>query len=90
MVTFYRRLPRVDYLKPGNLREALGLLAENREGKYVVYAGGTDVIPKLKARFMKPPEASIDLKGIRELDFISYDEEYRSENRGPGNNLFRG
>lgn len=74
MVTFYRRLPRVGYLKPGSLSEALGLLAENRDGRYAVYAGGTDVIPKLKARFMKTPEALIDLKAIRELDFISYDE----------------
>ena len=74
MVTFYRRLPRVDYLKPGSLSEALELLAENRDGRYALYAGGTDVIPKLKARSMKPPEALIDLKAIRELDFISYDE----------------
>jgi carbon-monoxide dehydrogenase medium subunit len=74
VVTFYRRLPRVGYLKPGSLREALELLAENRDGRYAVYAGGTDVIPKLKARFMKTPEALIDLKAIRELDFISYDE----------------
>jgi aerobic carbon-monoxide dehydrogenase medium subunit len=74
VVTFYRRLPRVGYLKPGSLSEALELLAKNRDGRYAVYAGGTDVIPKLKARLMKSPEALIDLKAIRELDFISYDE----------------
>jgi carbon-monoxide dehydrogenase medium subunit len=74
VVTFYRRLPRVGYLKPGSLGEALGLLDENRDGRYTVYAGGTDVIPKLKARFIETPEALIDLKAIRELDFISYDE----------------
>ncbi len=74
MVTFYRRLPKVDYLRPGTLREALGVLGENRDGRYTVYAGGTDVIPKLKARLMKPPEALIDLKGIKELDFISYED----------------
>jgi CO/xanthine dehydrogenase FAD-binding subunit len=74
VVTFYRRLPRVGYLKPGTLSEALDLLAENRDGRYAVYAGGTDVIPKLKARSMKTPEALIDLKAIKELDFISYDD----------------
>jgi carbon-monoxide dehydrogenase medium subunit len=61
-------------LKPGSLSEALELLAENRDGRYALYAGGTDVIPKLKARFMKTPKALIDLKAIRELDFISYDK----------------
>ena len=74
MVTFYRRLPRVGYLKPGGLKEALDLLAENRGGRYAVYAGGTDVIPKIKARSMKAPEALIDLKGIKGLDFVDYDE----------------
>jgi CO/xanthine dehydrogenase FAD-binding subunit len=74
VVTFYRRLPRVNYLRPGNLMEALDVLHENQEGRYVVYAGGTDVIPKLKARLMKPHDSLIDLKGIRELDFVSFDE----------------
>jgi len=74
MITFYRRLPRLDYQKPANLRETLELLDENREGQYLLYAGGTDVIPKLKARIIKPPKVLVDLKGIKELDFITYDE----------------
>jgi CO/xanthine dehydrogenase FAD-binding subunit len=74
VVTFYRRLPKLDYQKPGNLRETLELLDENREKRCIVYAGGTDVIPKLKARLMNPPQLLVDLKGIKELDFISYDE----------------
>jgi len=74
MVTFYRRLPRLDYQKPGNLRETLELLDENREEQCLLYAGGTDVIPKLKERIMKPPKVLVDLKGIKELDFITYDE----------------
>ena len=52
MVTFYRRLPSLDYQKPGNLRETLELLDENREAQYLLYAGGTDVIPKLKVRIL--------------------------------------
>ena len=74
MVTFSRRLPRLDYQKPGNLGETLELLDDNREERCLVYAGGTDVIPKLKARLMSPPKLLVDLKGIKELDFISYDE----------------
>jgi CO/xanthine dehydrogenase FAD-binding subunit len=74
VVTFYRRLPRMDYLKPSNLRETLELLDEDREARCLVYAGGTDVIPKLRARLIKPPKVLLDLKGIKELDFISYDE----------------
>jgi CO/xanthine dehydrogenase FAD-binding subunit len=73
VVTYYRRLPKLDYLKPGNLGETLEVLDECREGRCLVYAGGTDVIPKLKARLIKPPMALVDLKGMKELDFISYD-----------------
>lgn len=75
MVTFYRRLPKLDYIKPGRMEEVLRLLANNDNGKYKVYAGGTDVIPKLKARETVKPEILIDLKGIPNLDYIDYDEE---------------
>ena len=74
MVTFYRRLPRMDYLKPATLAEALDVLDESRHVRCVAYAGGTDVIPRLKARSLNPPEVLVDLKGIRELDFISCDD----------------
>jgi CO/xanthine dehydrogenase FAD-binding subunit len=74
VVTFYRRLPRMDYLKPASLAEALDVLDESRHVRCLVYAGGTDVIPRLKARSSNPPEVLVDLKGIRELDFISCDE----------------
>ncbi len=74
MVTFYRRLPRMDYLKPAGLAEALDVLDESRPARCLVYAGGTDVIPRLKARLITPPEVLVDLKGIRELDFISCDD----------------
>ncbi len=32
------------------------------------------MIPRLKARFINPPEVLVDLKGIHELDFISCDD----------------
>lgn len=75
MVTFYRRLPKFDYVKPKSMDQVLGLLTNNRNGKYKVYAGGTDVIPKLKGRESANPEVFIDLKGIPNLDYIDYDEE---------------
>lgn len=74
MVTFYRRLPRMDYLKPANLAEALDLFDASRPARCIVYAGGTDVIPRLKARIINPPEVLVDLKGIRELNFISCED----------------
>ena len=74
MVTFYRRLPKFDYVKPKSIEEALGLLSGNSNGKVKVYAGGTDVIPKLKTRMVNPPELLVDLKGIPGLDYIEYDD----------------
>ena len=75
MVTFYRRLPRFDYVKPKAMEEVLEFLAEAPSGRFKVYAGGTDVIPKLKARLIKVPEVLVDLKGIPGLDAIDYDED---------------
>lgn len=74
MVTFYRRLPKFDYIKPKSMVEALDLLGENNHGDVKVYAGGTDVIPKIKSRLIRAPKVLIDLKGIPEWDYIQYDE----------------
>jgi CO/xanthine dehydrogenase FAD-binding subunit len=74
MVTFYRRLPKFDYAKPKSVGEALDLLKENRDGELRVYAGGTDVISKLKSRLIKVPRVLIDLKGIPDWDYVSFDE----------------
>ena len=75
MVTFYRRLPKFDYVKPKSLDEVLKLLAEGTNGKCKIYAGGTDVIPGLKRRETDKPETLVDLKGIPDLDYIDHDEE---------------
>ena len=72
MVTFYRRLPRFDYIAPKSIDEALSFLERNK-GKAKVIAGGTDVIPKLKRREFEAPEFIVDLKGIPDLDYIHYD-----------------
>jgi CO/xanthine dehydrogenase FAD-binding subunit len=72
MVTFYRRLPKFDYIKPKSIDEALDLLGENDDGDVKVYAGGTDVIPKIKSRLIHAPKVLIDLKGIPQWDYIHY------------------
>ena len=74
MVTFYRRLPKFDYVRPKSLDEVLKLLSMGIHGGVQVYAGGTDVIPKLKRREMNKPETLVDLKGIPDLDYLVYDE----------------
>ena len=75
MVTFYRRMPKFDYIKPKSIDEALDLLAKGNNGKCRAYAGGTDLIPKLKGRVLNSPETLVDLKGIPDLDYIDYDEQ---------------
>jgi len=75
MVTFYRRLPKFDYIKPKSLNEALSLLKEGGAAGVIVYAGGTDVIPKLKSRLLPVPDILLDLKGIPGLEDITYSSE---------------
>jgi len=75
VVTFYRRLPKFDYIQPKTLAETLNLLANSNNGKYRVYAGGTDLIPKLKRRAVVQPEVLVDLKGIPNLDYVDYDDQ---------------
>jgi carbon-monoxide dehydrogenase medium subunit len=71
MATFYRRLPRFDYIVPKTLEEALKALSKHK-GSAMLLAGGTDIVPRLKKREIAAPEYVIDLKGIRGLDTIIY------------------
>ena len=73
MVTFYRRMPRFDYMKPKTMKEALSILSRKKGGEVRVFAGGTDLFPKLKRREIKAPQVLVDLKGISGLDYIRYD-----------------
>ena len=70
----YKRLPKFDYVKPGSVQEALELLKSRGQGKALAYAGGTDVIPQIKSRALPAPEILVDLKGLPDMDAISYDE----------------
>lgn len=73
MVTFYRRLPKFDVVRPHSLEQALNLLKDCQDGEMRVFAGGTDLIPKLKGRLVKAPRCLIDLKTIPGLDYIRED-----------------
>lgn len=73
MVTFYRRLPKFDVVTPRSLDEALGLLKENHDGEIRLFAGGTDLIPRLKERVVKTPRCLLDLKRISDLDYVLED-----------------
>ena len=73
MVTFYRRLPKFDYLSPRTIAETLALLSQHK-AKAKVVAGGTDLVPKLKRREIKTAEYIIDLKNLAGLDYIKHDE----------------
>lgn len=64
-MTFYRRLPQFDYLKPKTIEETIALLVKRGE-KAQVMAGGTDLIPWLKKREKTAVSCVIDLKGLRE------------------------
>jgi CO/xanthine dehydrogenase FAD-binding subunit len=73
MLTFYRRLPRFEYRSPDRIEDVLVLITGKGANGFKLYAGGTDVIPKLKKRLIAVPEILIDLKGIKGLDYIEYD-----------------
>ena len=63
MTTFYRRLPRFDYVQPTSLDEALSLLGRYKADAKPL-AGGTDLIPQVKGRDMAAPRVVVDLKAI--------------------------
>ncbi len=73
MAVFYRRLPKFQYTAPKTFDEALHLLGDQK-GRARLLAGGTDLIPQLKRRGTSIPETVIDLKGIADLEAVSFDE----------------
>ena len=72
MKTFYRRLPKFEYVRPKTADEALAFLSGNR-GQVKVLAGGTDLIPQLKKREIAKPDWVMELKAIPDLTGISHD-----------------
>jgi CO/xanthine dehydrogenase FAD-binding subunit len=65
-------LPRFEYLRPNTIKEACALLSRHK-GNVKVIAGGTDLLPKMKAR-VAAPQYVLGLKGIADLDYIKHDK----------------
>jgi len=65
-------LPHFAYFAPRTLDEAVALLASAR-GRARVFAGGTDLLPRLEKRLVRA-ETLVDLKRIPELRSISFDK----------------
>jgi CO/xanthine dehydrogenase FAD-binding subunit len=72
MVVYHRRLPKFEVIAPRTLKEAVQLLTQYG-AKARILAGGTDLLPKLKARDIGPLEALIDLRKVPDLNYIEYD-----------------
>ncbi len=72
MVIAYRRLPRFEYLAPETIEDAVALLSQHKKNARVL-AGGTDLIPLLRARDIPAPEFLIDVKNIAELHRLDFD-----------------
>lgn len=64
-------LPAFALARPRGLEEALGLLAQHGPEAMIV-AGGTDVVPNLRARLYEP-RVLVDIKGLRDLRGISFE-----------------
>jgi len=65
-------LPKFDYFAPQTLPETLELLDKHGQESKLL-AGGTDLIVSLRARERRP-KSIIDIKAVRDLHQISYDE----------------
>lgn len=68
-----RKISEFEYHTPETIEEAIQLLAEyGKDAKLI--AGGTDLIPKMKAEVVVPKHL-ISVKGIKELAYIKFEQE---------------
>jgi CO/xanthine dehydrogenase FAD-binding subunit len=74
MPVFHRRLPRLRYISPNTIEDAVGFLSDHK-GEACLMAGGTDLIPNIKRREIPAPAYVVDLKSCSGLKEISYDLE---------------
>jgi xanthine dehydrogenase FAD-binding subunit len=65
-------LPKFDYFAPQTLQETFELLEKSGKDAKLL-AGGTDLIVSLRAREQRP-KSVIDIKGVKELHELSFDE----------------
>jgi 4-hydroxybenzoyl-CoA reductase subunit beta len=66
-------LPSFNLLRPRTLEDTIAALRDHGADAKMV-AGGTDLLPSMKQGLFSP-RVLIDLKGLRELDFIRFDPE---------------
>jgi carbon-monoxide dehydrogenase medium subunit len=59
------------YLKPGSAKEALQMMAEHQD-EYKIICGGQSLLILMRQGLVSP-EYLIDLKGLKELDYVTYD-----------------
>jgi carbon-monoxide dehydrogenase medium subunit len=71
-MTYLRRLPGFEYLRPKTIQEACSLLSQFKE-KARIITGGTDLLLKMRLREVVP-QYVIGLKSIPELVYVKYDE----------------
>ena len=71
-MTYYRRLPKFEYIPAQTIKESLALL-EDRKNEAKVVAGGTDLLLQMKSRLLTP-KYLISLKQIGELDYINHNK----------------
>jgi carbon-monoxide dehydrogenase medium subunit len=67
-------MKRFDYIRPGNIKDAIAALQANDE-PYLL-AGGTDLLIGMKTNAVKP-KCLIDLKGIPDLEGIEYNNGFQ-------------
>lgn len=63
-------LPAFTLVRPQALEEAVALLSKHAP-EVAIVAGGTDLVPNLKAGLFAP-RVLVDIKGLRDLDYIRY------------------
>lgn len=68
MLTSMLRLPRMDVLIPESETEAVRMILRERDAAPI--AGGTDLIPRIRSREIRPRKL-IDLLGLRKLQYIT-------------------
>jgi 4-hydroxybenzoyl-CoA reductase subunit beta len=66
-------LPSFEFIRPRTVDSAVEAFARH-SGDAQMIAGGTDLVPSLKQGLFSP-RVLVDLKGVRELDFIRFDSD---------------
>jgi len=72
IIVYPKLLPEFEYFRPTTLDEALELLNKHA-GEAAILAGGTDLLVDMRLR-IKRPKYVIDIKGIKELHKVEYEE----------------